>query len=243
MSDPHGSASPAASQAGGRDTRVETLLLEGLDQYFAGRYEDAIHTWTRVLFVDRSHARARAYIDRARSALADRGRTAGALVPERLGVSTPPDSTVEPHGSSSPASSPGAAPTGSPADRRTASIPGWQWPGPSRTTALVVGLAFTAVVLLLASVLGPRWVVRYDDLHHATTARAPVWPALSATDASLARVRYDIGRGRLSDAIEALDRLDADAAAREDVDRLRAAVRDALAARLASRSHTGADLP
>src|SRR5207237_7703872 len=34
----------------------------------------AISVWTRVLFLDRSHARARAYIERARGAIAERHR-------------------------------------------------------------------------------------------------------------------------------------------------------------------------
>jgi tetratricopeptide (TPR) repeat protein len=57
-----------------RDAKIEQLLLDGLDHYFAGRYERAINVWTRALFFDRSHARARAYIDRARTALAERQR-------------------------------------------------------------------------------------------------------------------------------------------------------------------------
>ena len=56
--------------------QAEALLVDGLERYFNGRYEDAIHLWTRVLFLDRSHARARAYIDRARTALAERQRRA-----------------------------------------------------------------------------------------------------------------------------------------------------------------------
>jgi tetratricopeptide (TPR) repeat protein len=57
-----------------RDAKIEELLLSGLDHYFAARYEQAINVWTRVLFLDRSHPRARAYIDRARSALAEQLR-------------------------------------------------------------------------------------------------------------------------------------------------------------------------
>jgi hypothetical protein len=57
-----------------RDAQVEQLLLTGLDHYFAARYDQAIHIWTRVLFLDRGHARARAYIERARSAQAERHR-------------------------------------------------------------------------------------------------------------------------------------------------------------------------
>jgi hypothetical protein len=63
-----------------RDTRIEHLLLAGLDQYFAGEYERAISIWTRVLFLDRGHARARAYIERARSAVAERQRESEELL-------------------------------------------------------------------------------------------------------------------------------------------------------------------
>src|SRR4051812_3347637 len=55
-------------------SRIEELLLAGLDHYFNGQHELAISVWTRVLFLDRSHARARAYIERARSAIAERQR-------------------------------------------------------------------------------------------------------------------------------------------------------------------------
>src|SRR5207244_4224363 len=57
-----------------RDAKIEQLLLTGLDHYFLGQYDDAINVWTRALFLDRSHPRARAYIERARSAQAERQR-------------------------------------------------------------------------------------------------------------------------------------------------------------------------
>ena len=57
-----------------RDARVEELLLTGLDHYFSGQHDLAVNVWTRVLFLDRGHARARAYIERARSAIAERQR-------------------------------------------------------------------------------------------------------------------------------------------------------------------------
>jgi tetratricopeptide (TPR) repeat protein len=63
-----------------RDAKIEQLLLIGLDHYFAAHHEQAINVWTRVLFLDRSHARARAYIDRARSALAERQRESEELL-------------------------------------------------------------------------------------------------------------------------------------------------------------------
>src|SRR5476651_1448959 len=87
MSDPlrtDGSRAHAdvASVADGntKDAKIEQLLLVGLDHYFAARYELAINVWTRALFLDRSHARARAYIDRARSAQAERQRESEELL-------------------------------------------------------------------------------------------------------------------------------------------------------------------
>jgi len=50
-----------------QDAKTEDLLLAGLDCYFAARYKDAIHVWSRALFFDRDHAR-------ARRALAERQR-------------------------------------------------------------------------------------------------------------------------------------------------------------------------
>jgi hypothetical protein len=63
-----------------REAKIEQLLLAGLDHYFAARYDHAINVWTRALFLDRNHARARAYIERARSALAERQRESEELL-------------------------------------------------------------------------------------------------------------------------------------------------------------------
>src|SRR3954469_22844518 len=84
MSDPlrlDGSRAHADVASGSdRDAKIEQLLLVGLDHYFAASYELAINVWTRALFLDRSHARARAYIERARSALAERQRASEELL-------------------------------------------------------------------------------------------------------------------------------------------------------------------
>jgi tetratricopeptide (TPR) repeat protein len=82
MVDPlHGDAQPRdRSLDTDRTVKIERLLLSGLDHYFNGRYERAIDIWTRVLFLDRSHARARAYIERARAALSERLRESEELV-------------------------------------------------------------------------------------------------------------------------------------------------------------------
>jgi tetratricopeptide (TPR) repeat protein len=70
----------SAASAADRDARIEQLLLAGLDHYFLGQYDHAINVWTRVLFFDRGHARARAYIDRARRAQAERQRESEELL-------------------------------------------------------------------------------------------------------------------------------------------------------------------
>jgi hypothetical protein len=77
---PDASRTVDAAPDADRDARIEHLLLAGLDHYFAAHYELAINVWTRALFFDRSHARARAYIERARSALAERQRQAEELL-------------------------------------------------------------------------------------------------------------------------------------------------------------------
>ena len=76
---------PLEAQSGADDeARIEHLLVTGLDHYFAGEFEQAINLWTRVLFLDRKHDRARAYIERARSAQAEQLRISEALVHEGL---------------------------------------------------------------------------------------------------------------------------------------------------------------
>lgn len=67
-----------------RDALIEKLLLAGLDHYFEGQYEQAVNVWTRVAFLERGHSRARAYIDRARGALAEQQRQIDELVHQGL---------------------------------------------------------------------------------------------------------------------------------------------------------------
>ncbi len=63
-----------------RDAKIESLLIGGLDHYFAADYAQAIDVWTRALFLDRNHTRARAYIERARSAMAEEQRESEELL-------------------------------------------------------------------------------------------------------------------------------------------------------------------
>ena len=73
-------ADPGPLSEADRAARIEQLLLSGLDHYFGGNYEQAINIWTRVAFLERGHGRARAYIERARSALAERQRESEELL-------------------------------------------------------------------------------------------------------------------------------------------------------------------
>ncbi len=88
MSETHRSnahdAGLSSDRDGDRDAKIEQLLLVGLDHYFAASYELAINVWTRALFFDRNHPRARAYIERARSALAERQRESEELLQRGL---------------------------------------------------------------------------------------------------------------------------------------------------------------
>jgi tetratricopeptide (TPR) repeat protein len=74
------SADPGPSSEADREALIERLLLAGLDHYFAGKYEQAVNIWTRVAFLERGHGRARAYIERARGALAERQRESEELL-------------------------------------------------------------------------------------------------------------------------------------------------------------------
>jgi tetratricopeptide (TPR) repeat protein len=87
------SRAPEPTSRAEREAKIEQLLLDGLDRYFAGEYEQAINVWTRVLFLDRNHARARAYIDRARSAQAERQRESEALLHDAAAAIQRGDST------------------------------------------------------------------------------------------------------------------------------------------------------
>jgi len=72
--------SESSADAADREALIERLLLAGLDHYFDGRFEQAVNVWTRVAFLERGHGRARAYIERARGALAERQRESDELL-------------------------------------------------------------------------------------------------------------------------------------------------------------------
>jgi hypothetical protein len=84
---------PAQPPTADKALVIDELLVSGLDHYFAGRYELAIQAWTRIFFIDRGHARARAYIERARNAIAERQRETEELVARGLNAMRAGDGT------------------------------------------------------------------------------------------------------------------------------------------------------
>jgi tetratricopeptide (TPR) repeat protein len=54
--------------------RTDELFRQGEDHFAAGRFHQAIHVWTRILFVDRGSAVVREAIERAKQVIAERQR-------------------------------------------------------------------------------------------------------------------------------------------------------------------------
>jgi len=54
--------------------KTEELFRQGEDLYSLGMYQQAIHVWTRILFLERGDARAKTAIERAKRAVAERQR-------------------------------------------------------------------------------------------------------------------------------------------------------------------------
>lgn len=215
-----------------RDARIEEFLLTGLDHYFAEQYELAINVWTRVLFIDRGHARARAYIERARGAVAERQRKGDELLHTGSAAFDRGDagaaralvtSAVE-HGASADEAlalmaridrfETAAPPRAVPARRQTqpletAASDGagarrarWQWIGAGVLAG--VTLAGAALVLLLHG-RGAGWpLLRAPEALPVSTLNAPL-PVPSMAEVALSEGRALYARGRLHDALEALE--------------------------------------
>jgi tetratricopeptide (TPR) repeat protein len=62
------------------------LLRHGEALFASGEYQQAIHVWTRILFLDRSNSEARVRIDRAKAAVAERQRKLDAQVADAIGL-------------------------------------------------------------------------------------------------------------------------------------------------------------
>ncbi len=237
-----------------RDSRVESLLVEGLDRYFAGRYEDAVHIWTRVLFVDRAHPRARAYIDRARTALAERqrrsdellhasqtlldqGRTGAArqLLTEAIAVTGDDERAAALRMRLDRAE---RARTGMPAVEAPSSTAVSSVDAYLQAPALwwgLVGVTALVMLWLVARVVLPASQSAEPAMTPAAVASSVV-PVLSSSDVALVRARTLYARGRLADALRALDRVAIESSLRTEADQLRVEIQRLLLSADASRA-------
>jgi hypothetical protein len=233
------------------ESRIEELLLAGLDHYFNGQHELAISVWTRVLFLDRSHARARAYIERSRSAIAERQRegeellqtgaaafdrgdadNARRLLTSAIERGAQPDEAlsmldrIDRLSISTPESS-AALPSRRAALSRTSQ--------PVRRGAHPATLLLVLAIGLAAGVLGMiAWssgVLPWSPWPAASSsapAQAEPLPLPSPSEVSLARARAWSANGRVRDALAALEAIRPGDPLRAQADELRARLQQQL---------------
>jgi len=236
-----------------KDARVEGLLLGGLDYYFTGQYELAISVWTRVLFLDRGHARAKAYIDRARGAIAERQREGEELLHTGVAAFDRGDartarrllsSAVERGAASEEAQAllerldrleqatvrplPASAPTPLIETLPAAPLRAPDTAGSSRIVWVAVGvfagLAAAGVVAWIA-VARPTWlpVTATSPPQQAAQVSDPL-PVPTPSEVWLSRARRLFEDGRLRDALRALAAISASDTRRAEADELKAAI-------------------
>lgn len=256
--DPFHSQTPAATLESelDREARVEELLLNGLDHYFAGQHELAINVWTRALFIDRGHPRARAYIERARGAIAERQREGeelihtgaaafergeaetarrllmsavdqGTITEEALALLDRIDRLQAAGGRQEPRH-----------ERRTAVHHGPASTGAARHdrswlgwvgAGIILGVVGAVVALGVASSRGAQLFSR-DAASPTETLRArdePL-PVPSAADVWIARAQAQFDRGHLHEALLALDGIRPGDPLSAQADRLKAAIQSKL---------------
>jgi hypothetical protein len=243
----------------GREAKIEQLLLLGLDHYFAAEYEQAINVWTRALFLDRSHPRARAYIERARSALAERLRQSEELLHDGVaafdrGESGEARRLLEAallQGAPSDQAlalldrlnrlDQGAAPQATPPVTRSsagAGLLGGGRRGPGRRTRVI---AWSATALIVAAAAAIFAVPNLDEWRAVLTQPEPqAAPSPSAAErplpiprraeSAIARARALAAGGRLHDSLQTLDLVRPTDPLRPEADRLRADIQRQLLA-------------
>lgn len=244
-SDPSRALEPVSEAE--RDAKIEQLLLTGLDRYFAAQYEQAVNVWTRALFFDRNHPRARAYIERARSAQAERQReseellqnglaafgrgdssTARRLLQTAIAEGAPSDEALAVLGRLDrlERGRPGTRAPAAPGPSIIADEQSRSWrPSPAVATLLVI---IVLAGLVVAASSRPQWAALLD--FPSRTPGAQTAPPFIQTAPELPRrgeMALDLARtlvagGRLSDALVALDRVRFTDPERPEADRLRA---------------------
>ena len=248
------SAKTPPSDDAERATRIETLLVSGLDHYFAAEYEQAINIWTRVIFLERDHDRARAYIDRARTAIAERQRESEELL--HRGVDAYKTGDVERARDLLTRAVDQGAPsdqalvllgrmdrlegTGFDAPLHRKTLPASraaEKTSPARRRSWLWGMAALIVLGVAAAVYfgaapALSWLLDVPPATRpATQIAAEPLPIVRTADTLLDRSRELYAGGHLHDALRLLDRIGIADSVRPDADRLRADIqRELLAA-------------
>ena len=250
--DPADQALPSEAD---RAARIEQLLLSGLDHYFGGRYEQAINIWTRVAFLERGHGRARAYIERARGALAERQRESEELTHNGIAAYEAGDlqaarelltRAVEQGGGNETAllflqrlSRLDLVPTGTPRSYEAVpNRPRGPYPDQPHNTASSGGwmatIAACVVIVGLVAVgaLAVRsWLVELPvTAPQGEPARAEALPIVRFSDTRMSRARAMATSGRPHDALALLSEIDIADPVRDEADRLTADIQRGLLA-------------
>jgi tetratricopeptide (TPR) repeat protein len=247
-----------------REARIEELLLTGLTHYFADQHDLAINVWTRVLFIDRGHAKARAYIERARSAIAERQREGDELLftssaaldrGDAHGARELVRSAVERGASSEDAlallaridrlESAGRADVPRDKTSTAGSAHGsmvsagsrfrrWQW----ITAGLLAGIIMGAgAIVVLAQRGATGWPFTTVTEGPQPALGAPV-PVPSAAEVVLSRAEALYARGRLHEALEALDAIAASDPLRPRADQIASEIQKQLLSGIRTREST-----
>ncbi len=233
------------TDAESRDARIEQLLLTGLDLYFAGQFEQAINVWTRVSFLERGHGRARAYIERARGAIAERQREGDELLQlgveafdrgdadrarelltaalERSGPDDVAATVLERVHRLAPGTARGAVGLSDAGAAAPVTPAPAEHPAPRRVSLPVVVLVAALSGAILAGVAIEVWFASPGEA--VPTGQVPPGPIAvpRGADLALARARALAAGGHLPDALRALDAIGPFDERRADADVLRAA--------------------
>ena len=228
-----------------RTAKIEQLLLAGLDHYFVAEYEQAINVWTRALFLDRGHARARAYIERARAALAERQRQSEDLLHDGLAAFQRGDGpearrllrTALTNGAPSEVAlavldrldrleqSTGQVPVPDVIDRPAVPEAAARAKGGSSSTRwAMLLLAVAAVGAVAVAVRAPWrtwWPVAAAPAASPLAASRSVLPLPRRGETALSRARSLVARGHLHEALGELEAVKTTDPERSDADRLR----------------------
>jgi tetratricopeptide (TPR) repeat protein len=214
---------PGAGDATDRESRTEALLVEGLDHYFQGSFDEAIHLWTRVLFIDRLRRAeemlqaagdllTRGDLDQARRLLANAEQASGAdeKVAELWARLERVERTRQVSSPSSPIAIVDARPVRS-----------WRWFGRMAAQIVAAGAFALLLLSLAASPVVGDWLTGTPGSASAGVAATRPLDVLSAEDVALVRARQLYARGRLAEALMVLDGVDSANGNRDAVDRMR----------------------